>query len=60
MIYKPDHISGGLMLHGGVDQGHQGDVCHIADVCVDQKLEVGDVDDRQVTAKIYALYSYFL
>ena len=38
------------MLHGGVDQGDQADVGHIADVGVDQELEVGDVDQRQVAA----------
>ena len=36
------------MLHGGVDQGDQGNVGHIADVGVDQELEVGDVDQCQV------------
>ena len=48
----PDHISGSLMLHGGVDQGHQSYVGHIADVSVYQELEVGDVDQRQIAAKI--------
>ena len=42
----PDNISGSLMLHGGVYQGHQGYVGHIADVSVYQELEVGDVDQR--------------
>ena len=49
----PDHISGSLMLHGGVDQGHQGYVGHIANVSVNQELEVGDVDQRQIAAKIH-------
>ena len=55
---KPDHISGSLMLHGGVDEGDQGYVGHIADVCIDQELEVGDVDQRQITAKIHSLSLY--
>ena len=33
--YSPDNISGGLILHGGVDKGNDGDVGHIADVGVD-------------------------
>ena len=41
------------MLHGGVDQGHQGYVGHIANVSVNQELEVGDVDQRQIAAKIH-------
>ena len=45
------------MLHGGVDEGDQGYVGHIADVCVDQELEVSDVDQRQITEKIM-LYLY--
>ena len=54
--YSPDDISGGLVLHGSVDQGDQGDVGHVADVGVDQELEVGDVDQRQVAAnRIHAL-----
>ena len=48
----PDHISGGLMLHGSVDKSDQAYVGHIADVSVYQELEVGDVDQRQIAANI--------
>ena len=36
------------MLHGSVDDGYQGYVGHIADIIVDQELEVGNVDDSNV------------
>ena len=44
----PDDISCVLMLHGSVDDGYQGYVGHIADIIVDQELEVGNVDDSNV------------
>ena len=36
------------MLHGSVDDGYQGYVGDIADIIVDQELEVGNVDDSNV------------
>ena len=50
--YSPDDISGGLVLHGGVDKGDERNVGHIADVSVDQELEVCNVDQRQIAAMI--------
>ena len=48
--YSPDDISGGLVLHGGVDEGDEGNVGHIADVGIDQEVEVCNVDQRQIAA----------
>lgn len=38
------------MLHGSVDEGDEGNVGHVADVSVDQKVEVCNVDKRQIAA----------
>ena len=38
------------MLHSSVDKGDEGNAGHIADIGVDQELEVCNVDQRQIAA----------
>ena len=44
----PDHGPGLGVLAGGVDDGHQGHPADVADVVVDEELEVGEVDQGEV------------
>ena len=44
----PDHGPGLGVLAGGVDDGHQRHAADVADVIVDQELEVGQVDQGEV------------
>ena len=44
----PDHGPGLGVLAGGVDDGHQGHPADVADVIVDEELEVGEVDQGEV------------
>ena len=41
------------MLHGSVDDGDQRYVGHIADIIVDQELEVGNVDYCEVPKGVH-------
>ena len=45
----PYYIPGCLVLHSRVDYRHYGHWAHIADVIVDEKLEVGDVNEGEVS-----------
>ena len=45
---SPDDGPGRGVLAGGVDDGHQGHPADVADVVVDEELEVGEVDQGEV------------
>ena len=45
---SPDDAPGLGVLAGGVDDGHQGHPADVADVAVDEELEVGEVDQGEV------------
>ena len=44
---SPDHGPGLGVLGGRVDGGHQGHAPHIANVVVDDKLEIGEVQNTR-------------
>ena len=48
------------MLHGSVNDGNQRYVGYIADIIVDQELEVGYVDYCEVPIDVYMMLKYKL